>query len=158
MAWSLQYKGFDYVAFYNGAYEDADSLTALAGTGANSAELTLDYGIDVNHSRVVGDPNYTDSRAALGRTIDEAKKSRPVGHGPAAYRFPGPVRDRHVQRGRLAAILSAVRCLRIFRQLQADDRCRGAACAATRRAIAVDRSRAGPARGATLSGVLDRHH
>src|SRR5450756_2114754 len=42
---SLQYKGFDYVAFYNGAYENSDSLPSLAQTGANSIEATLDYGI-----------------------------------------------------------------------------------------------------------------
>src|SRR6202035_4719131 len=44
-ALSLQYKGFDYVAFYNGAYENSDSPPSLAQTGANSIEATLDYGI-----------------------------------------------------------------------------------------------------------------
>ena len=70
---SLQYKGFDYVAFYNGAYENADSLPSLAQTGANSIETTLDYGIDVATSQVVADPNYTDSLAALGATIAQAE-------------------------------------------------------------------------------------
>ena len=72
-AFSLQYKGFDYVAFYNGAYENADSLPSLAQTGANSIEATLDYGIDVATSQVVADPNYTDSLAALGTTIAQAE-------------------------------------------------------------------------------------
>jgi hypothetical protein len=70
---TLQYKGFDYVAFFNGAYEDDDSLPQLAQTGANSIEATLDYGIDVNTSQVVADPNYTDSLAALGSTIAQAE-------------------------------------------------------------------------------------
>ena len=70
---SLQYKGFDYVAFYNGAYENSDSLPSLVQTGANSIEATLDYGIDVNTSQVVADPNYTDSLAALGNTIAQAE-------------------------------------------------------------------------------------
>jgi len=70
---SLQYKGFDYVAFYNGAYENSDSLPSLAQTGANSIEATLDYGINVATSQVVDDPNYTDSLAALGNTIAQAE-------------------------------------------------------------------------------------
>ena len=72
-SFSLQYKGFDYVAFYNGAYEDADSLPGLVQTGANSIEATLDYGIDVTTSQVVADPNYTDSLTALGNTIKQAE-------------------------------------------------------------------------------------
>ena len=73
MTLALQYKGFDYVAFFNGAYEDDDSLPQLTQTGANSIEATLDYGIDVNTSQVVADPNYTDSLAALGSTIAQAE-------------------------------------------------------------------------------------
>src|SRR5450755_2938472 len=73
MGFSLKYKGFDYVAFYNGAYEDSDSLTSLLSTGANSIEATLDYGINVATSQVVVDPNYTDSLAALGTTIAQAE-------------------------------------------------------------------------------------
>src|ERR1700733_2255570 len=69
----LQYQGFDYVAFYNGAYENSDSLPALAATGANSVELTLDYGINVTNSQVVADSNYTDSLAALGQAIDQSE-------------------------------------------------------------------------------------
>ena len=70
---SLQFRGFDYVAFFNGAYEDSNSLPSLVQTGANSIEATLDYGIDVTTSQVVADPNYTDSLAALGNTIAQAE-------------------------------------------------------------------------------------
>ncbi len=73
MTLALQYKGFDYVAFFNGAYEDDNSLPQLTQTGANSIEATLDYGIDVNTSQVVADPNFTDSLAALGSTIAQAE-------------------------------------------------------------------------------------
>lgn len=74
MTLSLQYKGFDYVAFFKGAYEDSDSLPELAQTGADSIEATLDYGIDVNTSQVVADQNYTDSLTALGSTIAQAEQ------------------------------------------------------------------------------------
>jgi len=73
LTFSLQYKGFDYVAFFNGAYEDSDSLSSLVQTGANSIEVTLDYGIDAQTSQVVADPNYTDSLTALGNTIAQAE-------------------------------------------------------------------------------------
>jgi autotransporter-associated beta strand protein/autotransporter passenger strand-loop-strand repeat protein len=69
----LKYKGFDYVAFFNGAYEDDNSLLSLAQTGADSIEATLDYGIDADTSQVVADPNYTDSLTALGDTIAQAE-------------------------------------------------------------------------------------
>ena len=91
---SLQYKGFDYVAFYNGAYENSNSLPTLVQTGANSIEATLDYGIDVATSQVVADPNYTDSLAALGNTIAQAEQPRPFGDGAAVDRLPQPRRDR----------------------------------------------------------------
>jgi autotransporter passenger strand-loop-strand repeat protein len=73
VTFSLQYKGFDYVAFFNGAYEDSNSLASLLQTGANSIEATLDYGIDVKTSQVVADSNYTDSLTAMGSTIDQAE-------------------------------------------------------------------------------------
>jgi hypothetical protein len=73
VTFSLTYKGFDYVAFYNGAYENSDSLPTLVQTGANSIEVTLDYGIDAQTSQVVTDPNYTDSLTALGQTIAAAE-------------------------------------------------------------------------------------
>jgi hypothetical protein len=72
MSLPLVYRGFNYVSYYNGAYENADSLGALSQTGANSASLNLDYGIDVNNSIVYADANYTDGLAALGNTISAA--------------------------------------------------------------------------------------
>ena len=72
MTLSLTNQGFDYVAYYNGAYENADSLPALAQTGANSVELSLEYGIDPHSSTVYADSNYTDSLAALGASIRQA--------------------------------------------------------------------------------------
>ena len=74
-SWSpyyLTYKGFNYVSYYNGAYENADSLPALVGTGANAVALTLEYGIDVQNSAVYADATYTDSLTALAATITEA--------------------------------------------------------------------------------------
>src|ERR1039457_4595741 len=73
VTFSLQYKGFDYVAFFNGAYEDSNSLPSLVQTGANSIEVTLDNGINVKTSQVVADANYTDSLAALGNAIHQAE-------------------------------------------------------------------------------------
>jgi hypothetical protein len=72
MTLSLANMGFDYVAYYNGAYENADSLVALDATGANSIEASLDYGIDPQTSTVYADPNYTDNLSALGATIRQA--------------------------------------------------------------------------------------
>jgi hypothetical protein len=39
-SFSLQHKGFDYVAFYNDGYGNSDSLPSLAQTGANTIEAT----------------------------------------------------------------------------------------------------------------------
>jgi Glycoside Hydrolase Family 113 len=72
MAFSLKLKGFNYTSYYNGAYENADSLISLAGTGANTVALNIEYGIDANNSTVYTDSNYTDSLAVLGKTIKEA--------------------------------------------------------------------------------------
>ena len=69
---TLSYKGFNYVSYYNGGFENANSLPALAATGANSAALTLEYGIDVQNSTVYADTNYTDSLNALAATIEQA--------------------------------------------------------------------------------------
>jgi hypothetical protein len=73
MTLSLTLKGFNYTSYYNGAYENADSLTALAATGANTAALNIEYGIDVSNSTVYVDANYTDSLTALANTINEAR-------------------------------------------------------------------------------------
>jgi hypothetical protein len=73
---SLSFKGFNYVSYYNGGYENADSLPALTGTGANAVALSFEYGIDVKNSAVYANANYTDSSAAIAATIAEAN-----GHG-----------------------------------------------------------------------------
>ena len=73
MSLTLAYRGFDYVSYYNGGYVNADSLAALAASGANAAGLNLEYGINVNNSTVYADASYTDSLTALGNTITEAR-------------------------------------------------------------------------------------
>ena len=73
MTLSLAFAGFNYPAFYNGGYENADSLRALQATGANSVALEDEYGIDTSTGQIVTDPNYTDSIASLKSTIAEAK-------------------------------------------------------------------------------------
>ena len=72
MTLSLTNQGFDYVAYYNGAYENDDSLAALDATGANSIETSIEYGINPQTSTVYTDSNYTDSLSALGATIRQA--------------------------------------------------------------------------------------
>ena len=72
MTLSLANQGFDYVAYYNGAYSNSSSLDALDATGANSVELSLDYGIDPQTSTVYADSNITDSLAHLGMEIRQA--------------------------------------------------------------------------------------
>jgi hypothetical protein len=69
---SLTNQGFDYVAYYNGAYENDDSLPALEATGANAIEASVEYGINPKTSTVYEDSSYTDSLNALGATIREA--------------------------------------------------------------------------------------
>ena len=69
---SLTLKGFNYTAFYNGAYANADSLSTLAATNANVIATNIEYGIDVTTSTVYADTSYTDSLADLGATISEA--------------------------------------------------------------------------------------
>jgi hypothetical protein len=85
---TLSYKGFNYVSYYNGGFENADSLPALAATGANSAALTLEYGIDVQNSTVYADTNYTDSLNALATTIKQATSL-----GLQAVAQPRPARN-----------------------------------------------------------------
>ena len=73
MALRLTYEGFNYPAFYNGGYENGDTLTPLQATGSNSVALEDEYGIDVSTGQIVTDANYTDSIASLQATITEAK-------------------------------------------------------------------------------------
>jgi len=47
IALTWKFRGFDYVSYYNDAYENDDSLPALVATGANVIEeTTIDWGID----------------------------------------------------------------------------------------------------------------
>jgi len=75
MTLSLTFKGFNYVSYYNGGYENADSLPALETTGANSVALTTDYGINAKTSKVYADANQTDSLQALSDTILQAESA-----------------------------------------------------------------------------------
>ncbi len=73
MTLKLTYAGFNYPAFYNGEYENSDSLPALQATGSNSVALEDEYGINTTTGQIVTDANYTDSLASLSTTITEAK-------------------------------------------------------------------------------------
>jgi hypothetical protein len=73
MTLSLTFKGFDYSSYYNGGFEDANSLGSLVATGANSVALTTDYGINALTSTVYADPVQTDSLTALSDTILQAE-------------------------------------------------------------------------------------
>jgi hypothetical protein len=68
----LANQGFDYISYYDGAYENANSLNDLVGTGANSIEASIEYGINPQTSTIYVDANYTDSLDALGATISQA--------------------------------------------------------------------------------------
>ncbi len=72
MTLSLLEKGFDYVDYLNGGYENADSLAALVATGANSIETSIEYGIDPQTDTVYADQLFTDNLAAYGATIAQA--------------------------------------------------------------------------------------
>jgi hypothetical protein len=69
---SLNFKGFNYVSYYNGGYVNADSMPALVTTGANAVALAFEYGIDVDNSTVYADSGYTDSSSVIASTIAEA--------------------------------------------------------------------------------------
>ena len=68
----LTLQGFSYVDYYNGGYENADSLSSLVKTGANAIEAAFEYGINPKTDAVYADSNYTDSLTAIGATIKEA--------------------------------------------------------------------------------------
>ena len=80
---SLSFKGFNYVSYYNGGYANANSLPALAGTGANAVALAFEYGIDVKNSAVYADANYTESQSVIAATIAEANS-----HGLSVMVWP----------------------------------------------------------------------
>ncbi len=69
---SLNFKGFNYVSYYNGGYANADSMPAMVSTGANAVALAFEYGIDVNNSTVYADPAYTEQSSVIAATIAEA--------------------------------------------------------------------------------------
>ena len=71
MALNLAFKGFSYSAYYNGAYENADSLAALASTGANALSATIEYNIDPATDQIQNDATWTDL-AGEGPMIAEA--------------------------------------------------------------------------------------
>jgi hypothetical protein len=74
MTLSLIFKGFDYVADFNGAYSEDDSLSSMiSSTASNAVALTEDYGINVDTSTVYADPNITETISALQATGTEAK-------------------------------------------------------------------------------------
>ena len=73
MTLKLTYAGFNYPAFYNGGFENSDSLPALQATGSNSVALEDEYGITTTTGQIVTDANYTDSLASLSATITEAE-------------------------------------------------------------------------------------
>jgi hypothetical protein len=72
MALTWMYRGFAYTSYYNGAYENDDSLNALTATGANAVETTLDWGIDPLNNTVYADSNYTDPLSAEASMIQQA--------------------------------------------------------------------------------------
>jgi hypothetical protein len=55
--WS-QYQGFDYISYYNGAFEDADSLGDLLQTEANAVALNRNFRLD---SRATRDQEFESS-------------------------------------------------------------------------------------------------
>ncbi|MGC2414835.1 MAG: AIDA repeat-containing protein, partial [Stellaceae bacterium] len=71
---SLLYKGFNYVDYYNQEYSDNNTLPAVAGTGANGAALTPDWGIDVAESSIYAGGETTDT-TNLGTAIREANQN-----------------------------------------------------------------------------------
>ena len=87
----LQYRGFDYVSYYNGAFEAADSLAALAQTGANAVALNLQYGIDSVNSIAYADANYTDT----GNGVPILIPATPPPSLPATSRSCWPMRGLH---------------------------------------------------------------
>ena len=72
LALNWQYRGFDYTSYYNGAFENDDSLSALDATGANAVGTTLDWGINTRTNTVYADSSYTDPLSAEAAVIREA--------------------------------------------------------------------------------------
>ncbi|MDE3176088.1 MAG: hypothetical protein KGM15_08310 [Pseudomonadota bacterium] len=70
MPLALQYRGFNYLSYYNGDYAGDDSLPALSSTGANAITAGVEFGIDPQSDTVYASPVWTDS--AEGVTIATA--------------------------------------------------------------------------------------
>jgi serralysin len=72
----LQFKGFAYPSWWNGAYADpasSQSLDDMAQTHANAIELGGDYFVNTYQSNsIYADPVGTESLANLGTAIDQA--------------------------------------------------------------------------------------
>jgi hypothetical protein len=72
MALSWKFRGFDYVSYYKGGFENADSMPALVATGANAVETSLEWGINPLTNTVYADSNYTDPLTAEAAMIRQA--------------------------------------------------------------------------------------
>jgi hypothetical protein len=74
----LQFEGFAYPSWWNGAYADpasAQSLDDMMATRANAIALGGDYFVDTGHSNTIyADPVGTESLANLGAAIDAAHR------------------------------------------------------------------------------------
>ena len=155
---SLQYKGFDYVAFYNGAYENSDSLPSLVQTGANSIETTLDYGINAQTSQVVADPNYTDSLSALGATIAQAESLGLSVMVRPLIDFLNPTESAPYSVGEWRQDYQPTDVATFFASYKQMIVSEAEVAQAERRPDAVDRRRTRPAHRLAISALLDRHH
>ena len=76
MTLQLQFKGFAYPSWWNGAYADpasAQSLDDMTQTRANSIELGAEYFVDTSTSNTIyADSVATENLANLGAAIDAA--------------------------------------------------------------------------------------
>ena len=81
----LQYQGFDYISYYNGASKTPTLWATCYRPRPTRVALNLQYGIDSVNSIAYADPNYTDSLDALSSTIQEG-----LGCGLSVMVEPGP--------------------------------------------------------------------
>ena len=76
MTLHLDFEGFCYPSWWNGAYADpasARSLDDMVQTRANAIELNVEYFVDNFRSNAIyADPGGTDSLANLGKAIDDS--------------------------------------------------------------------------------------
>ena len=69
----LQYRGFDYVAFYNGAYENADSLPTFVKPAPTRSKRPSTTASTRKRRKSLRIRIITDSLSALGSTIAQAE-------------------------------------------------------------------------------------